>query len=87
MSLSSVFFLVLGAVLILALLFVFFRILLFLLPVALIAFLILYLLVKYTNRGRDKNDYSLFHLKSAATAKSSGRKKARHVKVKDVKDH
>lgn len=92
MSLSGIFFLVLAGLVLLALLFVFFRIFLFLLPVALVALLILWgigwLAAKKGHSFSLSAWWPFFGDKDFAADGQSHlkRKRARHVKVKDIKD-
>lgn len=89
MTFSSLLLLVLIAVIVLSLLFVFFHVFIILLPVALVAFMVIWLIYHFSGR---KNNHSLssndwFNQSSFyRDINERPRKKARNVKTKDVND-
>ena len=93
MSFSGILILVLAAVIILALLFVFFHVFIALLPVALIAVVIIWLIYRFTGKKNNanildkENDYNRDWFSGFNNSnQSEPRKKARNVQVKDVDD-
>lgn len=93
MSFSGILILVLAAVIILALLFVFFHVFIALLPVALIAVVIIWLIYRFTGKENNanildkENDYNKDWFSGFNNSnKSEPRKKARNVQVKDIDD-
>lgn len=94
MSFSGILILVLVAVIILALLFVFFHVFIALLPVALIAVVIIWLIYRFTGKKNNanildkENDYNTdwFSGFNNNSNQNEPRKKARNVQVKDIDD-
>lgn len=94
MTFGGILILVLAAVIILALLFVFFHVFIALLPVALITAIIIWLIYRFTAKKNNanilnkENDYNTdwFSDFDSNANQSEPRKKARNVKVKDIDD-
>ncbi|MBD5431416.1 hypothetical protein [Lactobacillus agrestimuris] len=89
MTFASILILVLIAAILLSLLFVFFHIFIYLIPVALIAALIIWLIGKFSkNKTKDNILSSRINFEDFSNSgpKSNSRKRARNVKVKDVDD-
>lgn len=86
MSLMGIIILVLVATIILSILFSLFHVFVALLPVAIIAVVIIWLLVKISAKrnGNEKSDVGISNPYMKSDTSNKGRKKARNVKVKDV---